>query len=55
LPDGGNISAALTPSPEDWGFLKDFGDAADEFFELDVQLRGLLDSGFDGEQFAFAA
>ncbi|KAK2627405.1 hypothetical protein QTJ16_003371 [Diplocarpon rosae] len=32
-------------SPEDWGFLRDFGDATDEFFELDVQLLGLLDGG----------
>ncbi|KAE9368168.1 hypothetical protein N431DRAFT_428056 [Stipitochalara longipes BDJ] len=54
LPDAGNISSVLTPSPEDWSFLKDFGDATDEFFELDVQLRGLLDGGFDQEQFNFA-
>ncbi|OWO98541.1 transcription factor Cys [Marssonina coronariae] len=32
-------------SPENWGFLRDFGDATDEFFELDVQLLGLLDGG----------
>lgn len=31
---------------EDWGFLRDFGDASDEFFAFDVQLRGLLDGGF---------
>lgn len=52
-------SAAATPtngqgtageqSPEDWGFLRDFGDAGDEFFELDVQLRGLLEKNFDFE------
>ncbi|KAK0124159.1 hypothetical protein ONS95_009142 [Cadophora gregata] len=33
-------------STEDWGFLRDFGDASDEFFAFDVQLRGLLDGGF---------
>ncbi|KAL2060119.1 hypothetical protein VTL71DRAFT_9941 [Oculimacula yallundae] len=31
---------------EDWGFLRDFGDASDEFFAFDVQLRGLLDNGY---------
>jgi len=53
MPEGGNMSSALTPSPEDWSFLKDFGDATDDFFELDVQLRGLLDGGIDAEQFSF--
>ncbi len=40
-------------SPEDWGFLRDFGDAGDEFFELDVQLRGLLDGGFGLDNMMF--
>ncbi|KAH7318942.1 fungal-specific transcription factor domain-containing protein [Rhexocercosporidium sp. MPI-PUGE-AT-0058] len=31
---------------EDWGFLRDFGDASDEFFAFDVELRGLLDGGY---------
>lgn len=54
MPDNGNLSSTLVPSPDDWGFLRDFGDATDEFFELDVQLRGLLDGGFDPEQFNFS-
>jgi hypothetical protein len=54
IPESGNLSSGLVPTPEDWGFLRDFGDATDEFFELDVQLRGLLDSGFDSEQFNFS-
>jgi len=54
IPDNGNLASTLAPSPEDWSFLKDFGDATDDFFELDVQLRGLLDGGFDPEQFNFA-
>jgi hypothetical protein len=54
VPDNGSSSSSLIPSPEDWTFLKDFGDATDEFFELDVQLRGLLDGGFDVEQFNFS-
>lgn len=40
-------------SPEDWTFLRDFGDPTDEFYELDVQLRGLLDGGFDTASFTF--
>ena len=37
----------IAPMPnEDWGFLRDFGDASDEFFAFDVELRGLLDGGF---------
>jgi hypothetical protein len=31
-------------SPEDWSFLQSFGDATDEFYALDVELRGLLDN-----------
>ncbi|XMA18220.1 hypothetical protein WAI453_011011 [Rhynchosporium graminicola] len=31
---------------EDWGFLKNLGDANDDFFAFDVQLRGLLDGGY---------
>ncbi len=54
VPDNGSSSSSLVPSPEDWTFLKDFGDATDEFFELDVQLRGLLDGGFDVELFSFS-
>lgn len=34
-------------SPDDWTFLKEFGDPTDEFYELDVQLRGLLDGGLE--------
>jgi hypothetical protein len=54
MPDNGAISTILVPTPEDWSFLRDFGDATDEFFELDVQLRGLLDGGFESEQFTFS-
>ncbi|KAH6711870.1 fungal-specific transcription factor domain-containing protein [Leptodontidium sp. MPI-SDFR-AT-0119] len=46
----GYHSSAMEQVPqivnEDWGFLRDFGDASDEFFAFDVQLRGLLDGGF---------
>ncbi|KUJ08652.1 uncharacterized protein LY89DRAFT_599174 [Mollisia scopiformis] len=48
------ISNAPTQSPEDWTFLRDFGDPTDEFYELDVQLRGLLDGGFDPAAFSFS-
>ncbi|CZR69825.1 related to CHA4-transcription factor [Phialocephala subalpina] len=44
---------AATQSPDDWTFLRDFGDPTDEFYELDVQLRGLLDGGFDAAAFNF--
>jgi hypothetical protein len=51
----GEVSAnnTHTQSPEDWTFLRDFGDPTDEFYELDVQLRGLLDGGFDPAAFNF--
>lgn len=49
LPPAPLRDGSLVPTPEDWGFLRDFGDASDEFFELDVQLRGLLDGGFESE------
>jgi hypothetical protein len=52
-----NDSAPPAPmaakSPEDWTFLREFGDANDEFYELDVQLRGLLDGGFTMDQISF--
>jgi hypothetical protein len=50
---GTGSSSSLVPSPQDWGFLRDFGDSTDEFYELDVQLRGLLDGGFESEQLSF--
>lgn len=37
-------------SPEDWTFLQEFGDSHDPFYELDVELRGLLDAGFNLDQ-----
>jgi hypothetical protein len=40
-------------SPEDWTFLRDFGDPRDDFYELDEQLRGLLDGGLDPQQMTF--
>lgn len=49
----GTPSSSLVPSPQDWGFLRDFGDSTDEFYEFDVQLRGLLDSGFEPDQLNF--
>jgi hypothetical protein len=49
----GTPSSGLAPSPEDWGFLRDFGDSTDEFYEFDVQLRGLLDGGFESDQLNF--
>jgi hypothetical protein len=33
--------------PEDWTFLRSFGDSNDDFYSLDVELRGLLDSGIE--------
>lgn len=35
------MNAPMTP--EDWTFLREFGDPTDEFYELDMQLRGMLD------------
>lgn len=49
----GPVIKAHIPSPEDWTFLRDFGDPTDEFYELDVQLRVRLDSGFDSASFLF--
>ncbi|KAE8451460.1 hypothetical protein EG329_004089 [Mollisiaceae sp. DMI_Dod_QoI] len=49
----GIVPPSNTQSPEDWTFLRDFGDPTDEFYELDVQLRGLLDEGFDATTFNF--
>ena len=34
------------PAVDDWGFLGDFGDATDEFYSMDVEFRGLLDTRF---------
>lgn len=45
---------ARVDSPEDWTFLREFGDPTDEFYELDVQLRGLLDGGLDPQQMNLA-
>jgi len=50
----GAPSSSLAPSSEDWGFLRDFGDSADEFYEFDVQLRGLLDGGFEPDGLNFS-
>ena len=41
---------ASMKSPEDWTFLQEFGDSHDPFYELDVELRGLLDAGFNLDQ-----
>lgn len=46
-------SNTQTQSPQDWTFLRGFGDPTDEFYELDVQLRGLLDGGSDFTAFDF--
>jgi hypothetical protein len=40
-------------SPEDWSFLRGFGDESDDFYQLDVQLRGLLDGKFESETASF--
>jgi hypothetical protein len=45
-----NEPAVDSSSSEDWTFLKGFGDPTHEFYELDVQLRGLLDGGLDAHQ-----
>jgi hypothetical protein len=42
LPANGHVPREAAQSPEDWGFLRDFGDSTDEFYALDVQLMGLL-------------
>lgn len=39
------MDSTSQPSPEDWAFLREFGDPTDEFYELDMQLRGMLDGG----------
>lgn len=42
LPANGNFGLEPAQSPEDWGFLREFGDSTDEFYSMDVQLLGLL-------------
>ena len=49
----GILSPGQMKSPEDWSFLRDFGDETDDFYELDVQLRGLLDGKFEPETAGF--
>jgi len=44
-----NGAPAGIPQPqptEDWSFLREFGDASDDFYTLDVEFRGLLEGGF---------
>ncbi len=36
-----------TPAPVDWDFLRGYGNSADEFFELDAELRDLLGGQFE--------
>lgn len=43
--NGGQPLAAI---PDDWSFLQSFGDPRDDFYALDVELRGLLDSELAG-------
>ena len=43
LPGNGNFPRDLPQSPEDWSFLREFGDSTDEFYTWDVQLMDLLD------------
>lgn len=36
-----------TPATVDWDFLRGYGNTADEFFELDAELRDLLGGQFE--------
>lgn len=45
-----SLQSTLAPSPEDWSFLRDFGDTTDEFYALDIELIGLLDGGAAPQQ-----
>ncbi|KAF4630992.1 hypothetical protein G7Y89_g7143 [Cudoniella acicularis] len=47
-----NIVQSAPLPPEDWSFLRDFGDSTDQFFAWDVELRDLLDGQY-GEKPAF--
>ncbi|KAH8813352.1 fungal-specific transcription factor domain-containing protein [Xylogone sp. PMI_703] len=38
---------------DEWTFLRDFGDATDEFYVMDQQLRGLLEEQFGAETFSY--
>jgi len=42
-----NGNSQLQKHSEDLGFLRHFGDATDEFYELDVELLRVLDGGFE--------
>ena len=42
VPPNGNFPREPSQVPEDWGFLREFGDSSDEFYALDVELLGLL-------------
>ncbi len=48
-----SLSTEIGDPSEDWGFLRGFGDPTDEFFELDVDLRDLLDGEFALENVNF--
>lgn len=41
---------SMPETPDDWTFLREFGDPTDEFYELDMQLRGMLDGGMVAPQ-----
>lgn len=53
LPTNGNFPRESSQAPEDWGFLRDFGDSTDEFYALDVQLLGLLNGQIGPENSGF--
>ena len=53
LPANGNFGPEPAQSPEDWGFLREFGDSTDEFYSMDVQLLGLLNGQVGPENSGF--
>lgn len=53
-PNSAGVEAAVDQNVTDeWLFLRDFGDASDEFYVMDQELRGLLEEQFGAENFNY--